>query len=65
MLAISAGYKDMLATLFITIVFDVKSNVTKGLVERLETEWLLGFVLNCFSPTKNLYTHKRHINSPT
>ena len=29
----SAGYKDMLATLLITIVFDLKSNGTKGLVE--------------------------------
>ena len=38
----SAGYKDLLTTLLITIVFDLKSNGMKGLVEKMI--WLLCFV---------------------
>ena len=35
-------YKDLLTTLLITIVFDLKSNGMKGLVEKMI--WLLCFV---------------------
>ena len=56
-LVISAGYKDLLTTLFITIVFDLKSNAIKGLhvVEQIiiiMTSVLR--VLICFPQTKNL-----------